>query len=163
MTLADIAKYTDAFYIGGTKNGFLMGEAIVITNNNLKSHFRYQMKQRGALLAKGKLLGIQFSCMFKDNLYFKIAKHTNDMAKLLSKGITDLGYKFLTTPQSNQIFPILPNEIIKHLSEDYSFYEWCKINDNDTCIRLVTSWACKEENISIFINDLNKIAKKCAK
>lgn len=162
MTLADIAKYTDAFYIGGTKNGFLMGEAIVITNNNLKSHFRYQMKQRGALLAKGKLLGIQFSCMFKDNLYFEVAKHTNNMAKLLSKGITDLGYKFLTTPQSNQIFPIFPNEIIKHLSEDYSFYEWCKINDNDTCIRLVTSWACKEENITLFINDLNKIVKKYA-
>ncbi len=156
-TLEDIAKYSDAFYIGGTKNGFLIGEALIITNNELKSHMRYQMKQRGALLAKGRIFGIQFQAMFEDNLYFELAKHTNFMAKKLSDGIAQLGFNFLTKPESNQIFPILPNTIIRKLEEAFGFYAWQKIDDKQTAIRLVCSWKTEKKQIEAFLSDLKAL------
>lgn len=155
VTLEDIAKYSDAFYIGGTKNGFLLGEALIITNNELKSHMRYQMKQRGALVAKGRIFGVQFQAMFEDNLYFELAKHTNNMAKKLSEGIKDLGYDFLLNPESNQIFPILPDKTIEHLEKSFGFYIWQKIDEQQAAIRLVCSWKTEEKHIESFINALS--------
>jgi len=154
LKLSDFANLTDAFYIGGTKNGAFMGEALVICNDNLKEDFRYHIKQRGALLAKGRLLGIQFMELFRDNLFFEIGQHANDMADILRNGISELGYKYLVDSPSNQIFPILPNTVIKKLQEKYSFVIWASEDENNSSIRLVTSWATNKEAVLEFIEDL---------
>lgn len=154
LTLSDLGKYTDAFYIGGTKNGALFGEALVICKDSLKEDFRFMMKQKGALLAKGRLLGIQFHELFKDDLYFNLAAHANKMADLLRNGIHNAGYSFLTNSPSNQIFPILPNQLISKLSEKFSFYLWEEIDEQNSAVRLVTSWATKEEYVLEFIDEL---------
>jgi len=154
MTLEDIANLTDAFYIGGTKNGALFGEALVICNNALKEDFRYYIKQKGGLLAKGRLLGIQFEELFKDDLYFELAKYANEMAILLKNALREKGYNFLTDSSTNQQFPILPNDVVKKISEKYSFNIERIIDENNTAIRLVTSWATKKEYVLEFIEDL---------
>ncbi|MGH4139089.1 threonine aldolase family protein [Clostridium sp.] len=154
IELSDLTKLTDAFYIGGTKNGALLGEALVIRKDSLKEDFRFLIKQKGGLLAKGRLIGIQFLELFKDNLFLELAKHANDMAQQLTKGISACGYKFLILSPTNQIFPILPNETIKKLQEKYAFYIWQKIDEDNSSIRLVTSWATKQEAVESFINDL---------
>lgn len=154
LSLPDIAKLVDAFYIGGTKNGALMGEALVICKEDLKKDFRYHIKQKGGMLAKGWLLGIQFEELFRDNLYTELASHANQMAAFLTKQIHDLGYSFLVHSPSNQIFPILPNTLIQKLEEDYSFYRWKKIDEDCSAIRLVTSWATEEAAVSQFIERL---------
>lgn len=158
LTLPDLARMVDAFYIGGTKNGALLGEALIIIRPSLKEDFRFHMKQKGALLAKGRLLGIQFSELFKNNLYFDLANHANKMAILLKNAIIDSGYTFLTPSPTNQIFPILPNWLIAALQEKYSFYTWAKIDDHSSAIRLVTSWVTKEEMVIAFIKDLKAAA-----
>jgi len=155
LSFSDIIKLVDVFYIGGTKNGALLGEAVVIVNDNLKENFRFYMKQRGALLPKGRLLGIQFLELFKDDLFFEIGRHENEMATKLANEIINLGFKFLTEPVSNQIFPILHNNLIEKLSEKYSFHIWKKINENESAIRLVCSWATKVEFVDKFLNDLS--------
>jgi len=160
LTLSDMSSLTDAFYIGGTKNGALIGEALVICKESLEEDFRFLMKQKGALLAKGKILGIQFLELFKDNLYFELAEHANKMASILKNEISDLGYKFLTHSPSNQIFPILPNNAIKELEKKYIFIVWGKETEDTSSIRLVTSWATKEEAVNEFIADLKKISRK---
>lgn len=157
LTLAGIAENVDVFYIGGTKNGGLLGEAIVILNKNLQEHFRYHMKQRGALLAKGSVLGIQFQELFKDNLYFQLARHANEMASKLATGIKEAGYSFLTDSTTNQIFPIFPNIIIDKLKVNYGFYVWSKIDDTHSSIRLVTSWATKEQAVEDFLTNLKTL------
>jgi len=154
LTLSEIAELVDAFYIGGTKNGALMGEALIICKDELKEDFRYHIKQKGGLLAKGRLLGIQFEELFRDDLYFELASHANQMASVLVKSFLDLGYPFLTHSPSNQIFPILPNTLIRKLEEDFSFYTWKKMDEDHTAIRLVTSWATAESDINQFIDKL---------
>jgi threonine aldolase len=157
LTLSDLGTLVDAFYIGGTKNGALIGEALVICRDSLKEDFRYHMKQKGALLAKGRLLGIQFLELFRDNLFFELAAHANKMAKLLKDEISKEGFKFLTHSPSNQIFPILPNRLINELQKKYSFYAWKKIDEDNSAVRLVTSWATKEDAITAFIEDMKDI------
>lgn len=157
LGLPDLARLCDAFYIGGTKNGALLGEALVICNDCLKEDFRFHMKQKGALMAKGRLLGIQFLELFRDELYFDLAKHANRMADILRKGISSMGYGFLTDSPSNQIFPIIPNRIIAELEKKYSFYVWSKHNESSSSIRLVTSWATMEEAVVAFLEDLRKL------
>lgn len=157
LTLSDIGRLVDAFYIGGTKNGALFGEALVICNDLLKEDFRYFIKQKGGLLAKGRLLGIQFEELFKDDLYFDIAKHSNKMAILLKNALKEKGYEFLTNSSTNQQFPILPNNIIDKLSERYSFNIERVIDKNNTAIRLVTSWATEEDKVLEFIEYLKII------
>lgn len=154
MELSDLGRLVDAFYIGGTKNGALMGEAMVICNDSLKEDFRFHIKQKGALLAKGRLLGIQFLELFKDDLYFDLARHANKMADLLKNEISRAGYKFLIHSPSNQIFPILPDKLIAKLQENYSFYVWEKVDQDNSAIRLVTSWATEEEKVLAFVEDL---------
>jgi threonine aldolase len=154
LTLADLAKLVDVFYIGGTKNGALLGEAIVINNVDLKENFRFHLKQRGALLAKGRILGIQFLELFKDGLYFELARHANAQSEKLRKSIAKLGYDFLTETSSNQSFPIFPQQLIEKISQKYSFHIWSKIDQQRSAIRLVTSWATREDMIDEFISDL---------
>lgn len=159
MTLADLAKYSDAFYIGGTKNGALMGEALVIVNEALQEDFRFNIKQRGALLAKGRLLGIQFVELFKEDLFFEVATHANQMAQKLQRGIESLGYSFMIQSPTNQIFPIFSNEIIAELSKKYDYTVWEKYDEDHTILRLVTCWATKEEAVDAFLEDLAKLSK----
>lgn len=155
LSLSDMVKYTDAFSIGGTKNGALLGEALVIKNDDLKPNFRHNIKQKGALLAKGRLLGIQFEELFKDGLYFDLASHSNKMGQYLAKGIKKCGCSLLIDSPTNQIFPILPNEVIEELEKDYLFYRWTKVSPTHSSIRLITSWATKEEEIDKFLEKLN--------
>jgi threonine aldolase len=160
LQLSDLGVLVDAFYIGGTKNGALIGEALVICHDSLREDFRFHMKQKGALLAKGRLLGIQFLELFRDNLYFELAAHANNMANLLKAGISKEGFRFLTQSPSNQLFPILPNRLISELQKKYSFYVWEKIDDDSSAVRLVTSWATKEEAVTEFIEAMKNILKK---
>ena len=157
LTLFDIANLLDSFYIGGTKNGALLGEALVICNESLKKCFRFNIKQKGALMAKGRVLGIQFYELFRENLYFELAEHANKMADLFNKEIKMLGFEFLTNSPSNQVFPILPNRIIEKLQEDYQFYIWEKIDSENSAIRLVTSWATEEVRVKEFIERLKEL------
>lgn len=157
VTLNDLARLSDAFYIGGTKNGALMGEALVIVNESLKADFRYLIKQKGGLLAKGRLLAINFIELFKENLYFQLAEHANQMATQLKVGIEAAGYGFLTESTTNQIFPIFPNDIIQSLKKDYDFSVWESVDEEHTAIRLVTSWATKKEMVDAFNQSLMKL------
>lgn len=151
ISLADMARLCDVFYIGGTKNGALMGEAIVIMNDALKTDFEFHLKQRGALISKGRLIGIQFAEMFRDDLFFEMAQHANKMAMKMATALQQKGFGFVATPESNQIFPILPNELIARLAKHYGFYHWKKVDNNNTSIRLVTSWATDEKAVDEFI------------
>ncbi|MBQ6845337.1 MAG: low specificity L-threonine aldolase [Agathobacter sp.] len=157
LTLADIAEYTDVFYIGGTKVGALFGEAVVITNNDLKPDFRYNIKQHGGMLAKGRLLGIQFETLFEGNLYFEIAKHAMSMAEKIHDKFTALGVEFTVSSPTNQIFVALPTEMIEKLSEKYVFEPMGKKDDTHAIIRICTSWATKEENVDALLNDLEHL------
>lgn len=151
LTLKDIAELTDVFWIGGTKAGALLGEAIVIGNEALAEDFSFHIKQRGALLAKGRLLGIQFLQLFKNDLFFDLTKHAHEMAKKLSSGIAGAGYRFAAATETNQIFPILPDSVIEHLNRKFDFYVWQKYDAENSIIRLVTSWATEEKQIDAFL------------
>jgi len=160
LTLESLSSYVDAFYIGGTKNGALLGEAIVLMNDDFKENFRFHLKQRGGLLAKGRLIAIQFLELFEDNLYFDLAKHANEMAGLMADAIKSHGFDFLTESTTNQIFPILPNAVISALEKNYEFYVWSKETKETSSLRLVTSWATTKENVKAFIHDLEAAVKK---
>ena len=156
VTLADL-KYSDAFYIGGTKNGALLGEALVIVNDHLKEDFRYFIKQKGALLAKGRVISIGFIELFRERLFFELAEHANQMANLLAHGIKSAGYSMLTDSTTNQIFPIFSNKVVEELKEQFDFSEWERIDENQVAIRLVTSWATPRIEVEKFNEYLNQI------
>lgn len=147
LSIEDVAQLTDAFTIGGTKNGILFGEALVITNDRLKDNMRFSIKQRGGLLAKGRLLGVQFKRLFENDLYFEIAKHTNDMATLLKNGIKELGYEFVTPSATNLIFVILPNAVHEKLSKVCYYEAEHPYDANNWEARFVTSWATPKEDV----------------
>jgi threonine aldolase len=157
LTMAEIARLTDAFYIGGTKNGLMTGEALVIINESLKPDFLFFVKQRGALLAKGRLLGIQFLSLFTDRLFYKAASHANQMAKSLKEGLTELGVPFLTDSPTNQQFPIFADELADKIKQNYDYEVQKKFPDGHTCIRLVTSWATPERAVREFLADVRKL------
>ena len=157
MSLADIAKYTDAFYLGGTKNGALIGEAIVINNPALQDEFGFHLKQKGALLAKGRLLGIQFEELMRDNLYFELADHANRQAMKIKEAFEEIGCDFLAETFTNQIFPVLNAKQIDQLSEKYDFYIWKKIDSERSAIRLITSWSTTDETVAGFINEVKEL------
>ncbi len=154
VTLSDIAKYCDVFYIGGTKVGALFGEAVVITKPNLIPHFFTIIKQHGALLAKGRLLGIQFDCLFTDNLYLKIAQNAIDKAEQLKTILKAKNYKFYLETDTNQQFIILENTQIEKLRQQISFSFWEKYDENHTVVRFATSWATPQESIDKLNNIL---------
>ena len=154
LSFQDLAKLTDAFYIGGTKNGALLGEAIVLNRPELQQNFRYAIKQRGGLLAKGRILGLQFTTLFEGDLFFQLAKHANEMADILREGIHREGFTFLADTESNQVFPIFPEALVQKLEEKYAFYRWKKIDHHHTALRLVTSWATEEEQVREFLQDI---------
>lgn len=153
LQLSDLPYLTDVFYIGGTKNGALLGEAVVFNQPNLSPDFDYTLKQRGALLSKGRVLGIQFLTLFEDGLYFELAKHANEMAYKLADALQNRGVKFLSAPASNQLFPIFNNDKIEKLRSKYLFYDWKTIDEQHTAVRLITSWATSASIIEEFILD----------
>lgn len=157
LSLEDISHLTDVFYIGGTKNGALLGEAIVFNNELLAPEFDYVLKQKGALLAKGRLLGIQFLELFKNDLYFQLAKNANAMAKKIADAMKECRYSFLSDPVTNQLFPVLPKKVITQLETKYFFYQWKEIDADNTAVRLITSWATNEGVVNEFIVDLKKV------
>lgn len=154
LTLEEIAEYSDMFYIGGTKVGALFGEAVVITNDKYKKDFRYNIKQRGGMLAKGRLLGIQFEELFTDNRYMKVSRHCMDMAAKLTEGFRSKGYSFAFEAETNQLFPIIPNEKVEELSKDFAFTPWGKYDDSHMIIRFVTSFMTKPEAVDALIEKL---------
>ena len=157
LTMADIAAYTDVFYIGGTKVGALFGEAVVITNSDLKTDFRYNIKQHGGMLAKGRLLGIQFETLFEDGLYYEIAKHAMKMAELINDKMEKLGVEYYVASPTNQIFVVLPDEVIAELATSYKLENMGRVDDTHTAMRICTSWATKEENVTALLADLERI------
>lgn len=154
LTLADIAGLVDAFYIGGTKNGMLLGEAMIILNDALKADYRYIMKQRGGMLAKGWLIGLQFEVMLKNGLYFDLARHANAMSDKLRRGFAEKGVQFCTDSPTNQLFPVLPQEAAKELRKKYVFLHWDDAEPGFEAVRFVCSWATKEEHVDAFLADM---------
>lgn len=147
LTMADIAGLVDVFYIGGTKNGALLGEALVICNPKLKEDFRFLIKQRGAMMAKGFILGIQFEVLFQDDLYYELGRHSNRMAEKIADTLSRCGYRFFAQTCTNQLFPILPNQLIQELSKNFIFSVQERVDEENSAVRFVTSWATTEENV----------------
>ena len=157
MTLADIAANTDVFYIGGTKVGALFGEAVVITSDALKEDFRYNIKQRGGMLAKGRLLGLQFMTLFEENRYFDIAEHAAKLAEKLKEELTRMEIPFLIDSPSNQQFPILPDSVLKELSKKYVYNYQQRMDETHSAVRFCTCWATKEENVDALLSDIKSL------
>ncbi len=155
LNLKVIAQYTDIFYIGGTKNGGLFGEAIVVNRPELLTDFDFHLKQKGALLAKGRILGVQFSRFFEDELYFKLAKKANESAQKIRAALENKNVKFLSDSATNQIFPILENTVIDKLLEDFEFYKWSSLDESQSSIRLITSWSTSKKAVNLFIEKIN--------
>ena len=148
VTLPLIAECCDVFYIGGTKVGALCGEAAVFTCHNTPKHFITRIKQHGALLAKGRLLGIQFDTLFTDDLYFRISRHAIDMAELMKKGLHEKGCTFYLESPTNQQFILMEDTEMERLKKHVAFSFWEKPDDSHTVVRFATSWATKKEDIA---------------
>lgn len=159
LTMADIARLCDVFYIGGTKVGALFGEAVVFSNQGIQEDFRYLIKQRGGMLAKGRLLGLQFCALLEDGLYFEIAKKANCLADQIRQTLDALGYTYLVPGVTNQIFPILPDALLEKLAKDFSFSEQERIDESHRAIRFCTSWATTDENVAALCDALKEYSK----
>jgi threonine aldolase len=157
ITLPMLAKLTDIFYIGGTKVGALFGEAVVITNEALKKDFRYSIKQHGGMLAKGRLLGIQFATLFTDNLYMNISRHAIDEALRIKAALQAKGIPFLIDSSTNQQFPIFSNEQLASLSTEYLFSIWQVVDKQHTAVRICTSWATQTKNVDQLIAAIEQL------
>lgn len=151
LSLADIAKYCDIFYIGGTKVGALAGEAVVFTKHNVPKRFTTKIKRQGAMLAKGRLIGVQFDALFTDNLYFKISQHAIDLAMKLKRALKDKGYQFLIDSPTNQQFVVVTNDQLAELKKHVDLSFWEIVDDTHTAIRLVTSWSTTEQELDALI------------
>ena len=157
LTLPLLTQLADVFYIGGTKVGALFGEAVVIRNERMKRDFRYSIKRHGGMLAKGRLLGIQFATLFTDGLYMHIAQHAIDQAMRIKDALLQKGIPFLIDSPTNQQFPIFSNSQLELLSQKYLFSIWQKVDDSHTAVRICTSWATKTENVNQLIKDIEEL------
>ena len=160
VTMQDIARLCDVFYIGGTKVGALFGEAVVISNPALKEDFRYLIKQHGGMLAKGRLLGVQFDALMTDNLYFEIAKHAVCLADQIRATLAELQVPHLVPGITNQIFPILPDTLLEELAKDFCFTEMERVDETHRAIRFCTSWATTQENVDALCAALKNLANR---
>ena len=158
VTMTDLARLCDVFYIGGTKGGALFGEAVVISNPALMEDFRYLIKQRGGMLAKGRLLGIQFDALLEDGLYFKIAAQADALADMLRACIDELGFSYLVPGVTNQVFPILPDALLEKLAGEFSFTEMGRVDESHRAVRFCTSWATRPEQVEALCDALRRLA-----
>ncbi len=156
LDIKTIAENTDVFYIGGTKCGAMFGEAVVILNDALKEDFRYLIKQKGGMLAKGWLLGVQFTELLKDGLYFELAKHADDMAMKINKAVREAGYSFYSESPANQQFVVFPDSLLEKLNKKYVFEYQARVDEGHSAVRICTSWATKEENVDKLIEDIKR-------
>ena len=159
LDLPFIAEVTDAFYIGGTKQGLLFGEALVITKDSIKPDFRYIMKQKGGMLAKGRLLGVQFEAALEDGLYMEMARHAIALAMKLRNALREAGVPFMIESPTNQQFPVLPDDVLEVLKPDFSWATIQKMDDRHTAVRFCTSWATREADVDSLIEAINKAMK----
>jgi len=157
MTFAEFASLCDVFYIGGTKCGALFGEAVVITNDAIKRDFRYMLKQRGGMLAKGRLLGIQFDELMRDDLYFTICREATAKAMKIREAFIAKGIEMFGSSMTNQQFPILTKEQTDYFSKKYSYEIWGPYDENRTVTRFCTSWATSDENLNSLLEDIDKM------
>ncbi|MGX8705136.1 MAG: threonine aldolase family protein [bacterium] len=157
LDLPFIAAVTDAFYIGGTKQGLLFGEALVITREALQPDFRYMIKQKGGMLAKGRLLGVQFETAFEGDLYMDMARHAIALALRLREALTDMGVPFMIDSPTNQQFPIFPDALLEQLRQDFSYATIQRIDPDHTAIRFCTSWATREEDVEALIEAIRDL------
>lgn len=154
VTFADLGRLVDIFWLGGTKMGALFGEAIVINRPELAQDFAIYLKQHGALLAKGRVLGLQFLILLQHDTFLKICDHANQMAKKLANGLQTAGYQLVYPVQSNQVFARIPQDLAEKLRQDFVFYDWQTLHDGNVVIRLVTSWATDEIQANKFLQSL---------
>lgn len=147
VMMEDVARFCDVFYIGGTKVGALFGEAVVFPKNNAPKHFLTMVKQHGAMLAKGWLLGLQFDTLFTDDLYFEISKNAIEQAAALKKALKEKEYPFYINSPTNQIFVVMKNEKIQELRKHAAFEIWGKADEEHCIVRFVTSWATARESV----------------
>ena len=162
LTLRQLAQLCDAFYIGGTKNGALFGEALVILKKELDDHFRWMIKRQGGMLAKGRLTGVQFEALLdggEDSVFFEAAKHANAMADRLRDGLALQGVRFFSDSPPNKVFPLLPAGAVKKLAESFLFHEWGPEVDGMIPIRLVTGWGTTPAEVDAFLDAVRQIAK----
>ena len=160
MTLNDLARLCDVFYIGGTKVGALFGEAVVYSNAALAEDFRYMIKRQGGMLAKGRLLGVQFQALFEENLYFDISAHAIRLADQIRDTFDEMGVKYLVPGVTNQIFPILSDDFLAELSKNFMFTEMERVDEKHRCVRFCTSWASTQENVDALCRELKRIGGK---
>ena len=157
VTLKDLAALTDAFYIGGTKNGLLFGEALVIVNPALQKDFRFMIKNRGGMMAKGRLCGLMFLTAFENDDYFAWAKHANAMADIIREGMARGGVEFFQKTTSNQVFPVITREQEAALAERFAFEHWGDLADGRVSVRFVTSWATTEEDAKLLAAEMERL------
>ena len=157
ITMPDLARLADVFYIGGTKSGALFGEAVVITNDSLKRDFRYFIKQRGALLAKGRLLGVQFLALLSDGLYEQIGQQAVAQALRIKKAFQDKGWPFLVDSPTNQQFVVVPDPVYERIRQSYSTEHNGKPDPHHTAIRFCTTWSTRDEDIDALIRDIQAL------
>ncbi len=151
---AFLASVCDAYTIGGTKLGCLFGEVLVISNESINRDFRYILKQNGGMLAKGRLLGVQFREILRDGLYLEIGRYENDLAMLVKRDLTEKGYRFLYDSCTNQQFPIFSDALIEQLSGRYMFSDNGRVDEGHRCMRICTSWATKKEDVEQLLRDI---------
>ena len=157
LELSDFALLSDVFYIGGTKVGALFGEAVVLCNDKIKEDFRYIIKQKGGMLAKGRLLGVQFAALFEEDLYFEMASHANRLAKQIKQAFIRNGYSFIVESTTNQQFPIIPDDRLAILKENFEYSFWQKVSDDMTAVRFCTSWATEQKAVDFLIAEIEKL------
>lgn len=159
ITLADLARLCDVFYIGGTKVGAMFGEAVVISNPAIAEDFRYMIKQRGGMLAKGWMLGLQFDVLLENDLYFEISRHANRLAEQLRKTLVDCGYKLVAQTTTNQIFVVMPKSVLDRLADKFSYsaMEW--VDPNHRVVRFCTSWATTQESVDDLCQMIQALSK----
>lgn len=158
VSLKEFAALSDVFSIGGTKVGALFGEAVVIANPSIAQDFRYLIKQRGGMLAKGRLLGLQFEVLLRDDLYLRIAKRANDFAQIIREKLQQIGYGFMVENTTNQLFPVLPDAVLDELEKEFCFSQMGRIDDKHRAVRICTSWATTEANVEALCRKLEQLS-----
>ena len=157
VTLPLIAQLCDVFYIGGTKVGALCGEAVVFPRHGAPKRFVTQIKQHGAMVAKGRLIGVQFDALFTDGLYFRVARHAIDMAEKLKQGFMQRGFRFFLDSPTNQQFVILTNEQMEKIGKTIRFSFWERLDDDHCVVRFATSWATRPEDVDALMDVLDAV------
>ena len=159
VTLPDMCRLFDAFYIGGTKLGTMFGEAVVIVNPAINEDFRYLIKQRGGMLAKGWLTGIQFRAMFEDGLFFEIGKHANQLAGQIRQTLKRLGWPMPVDSPTNQVFTVLPDSLLEQLCKEFVITEWGRVDESHRMIRFCTSWSTSQHEVNALCDSLIELSK----